>query len=80
MLFISSCYLYVGTSIHDKDFDSEYKERHVLAHFGFEEEINDNLEVFIQHTSMPSYSESLRENDSGWGVNEVGIRVKVKLY
>lgn len=66
--------------LHNKSEDSEYKEENFLTTFGAAQELNDNFEFYFEHTSMPFYLESLKEEDAGWGVNEIGARAKVKIF
>jgi len=91
---LSSCYLYGGAAIHDTAFDSEFKDSGYITTFGASQEVNNWSEVYIQHRSDPFYTENrtrynevcgrsicdYAKDNGGQGVNEAGLRLKVKLF
>ena len=72
-LLLSGCQLYMGAAVHDKSFDSEFKQERLLATIGASKDITENIEIFIEHTSQPTYEET------GYGISKVGIKLKAKL-
>lgn len=70
-LFLTGCQVFAGMSVHDTSFDSEYQEDGIIAVIGITEDINKNIEVFIEHHSMPRFSEKI-----GHGTNQIGIKFK----
>jgi hypothetical protein len=79
ILFLSGCQLYGGASIHDRSFDSEFKDDNVITTFGISQEFNiiKNITgvIFGEHDSMPFIDEV-----NGYGVNKVGSEVRMRLY
>lgn len=78
-IILTGCQLYGGASIHDRSMDSEYKEDGTITTFGASQEfiiIKDiNAELFVQHNSMPFVREK-----NGYGVNEIGGKIKMRFY
>ena len=72
-LLLSGCQLYMGAAVHDKSFDSEFKQERVMTTIGASQDITNNLEVYIEHLSLPTYKEK------GYGINQAGAKLKVKL-
>lgn len=68
---LSGCYLYLGSSYHNTDTDSEFKESGWIGSVGMAHEVNDNIEIFMEHSSMPM----IHEKD-GEGINEIGAKLK----
>ena len=74
LILLSGCQLYGGASIHDRAADSEFEEEKLIATIGASKEINENLEVYIEHLSQPMYEEN------GYGINQAGFKIKIKLF
>jgi hypothetical protein len=73
LFLLSGCQLYGGAYIHDKAMDSEFKQERLITTFGMSEDINKNLEIYIEHESQPLYDEK------GYGLNKLGFKLKTKL-
>ena len=89
---LTGCYGYMNASVHDRSFDSEFQEHGLITTFGVAHEINESIEVFIQHQSMPFYEEAadgygcenrecgVKIHNGGQGVNELGFRLKINIF
>lgn len=77
---LSGCHLYGGMSVHDRAFDSEFKEGKVITILGASQELNDNFEIYIEHLSMPFEKEKPNADGYGNGINQVGMKAKIKLF
>ena len=73
LLLLSGCQLYMGAAVYDKSFDSEFKQERLLTTIGASQDMTENIEVFIEHTSQPTYEEE------GYGISKAGVKLKVKL-
>ena len=80
LIFLSGCQLYGGAAIHDRSFDSEFKEDNVITVLGASQELNDNFELYIEHLSMPFERERPNSDGYGNGINQMGIKAKIKLF
>ena len=80
LIFLSGCHLYGGAAVHDRAFDSEFKEDNIITVLGASQELNDNFEVYIEHLSMPFEKEQANSNGYGTGINQAGIKAKIKLF
>ena len=80
LILLSGCQLYGGAAIHDRAFDSEFKEDNVITVLGASQELNNNFEVYIEHLSMPFEKEPSNSDGKGWGINQAGIKAKVKIF
>ena len=76
---LSGCHLYGGLGIHDTSFDSEFKEKGAIATFGISQELGSNVEVFVEHSSMPYVDETKTER-GGYGINQAGVRGRWKIF
>ena len=76
---LSGCQLYGGASVHDRSFDSEFKEDGLITTFGASQEfgIAEGIAgvVFIEHDSMPLYRET-----EGYGVQKLGFELRTRLW
>ena len=80
LIFLSGCQLYAAAGVHDRAFDSEYNEDKFIGTLGFSQELNDNFELYIEHSSMPLINELRKTDNKGHGVNQAGIKAKIKLF
>lgn len=74
LTLLSGCQLYGGMAIHDTSADSHFKEDRLIGSIGVSQEVTENLELFVEHLSMPTVTEN------GLGINQAGFRIKVELY
>lgn len=65
-LMLSGCFLYGGGSVHTFTKDSAFTDSMPLFTIGAGHDIDDNLNVYIQHKSQPF-------EDDGYGLNEAGF-------
>lgn len=80
LILLQSCILYAGLGVHDTSFDSEYQEDSYIGTLGVSQELTEHIEIYFEHSSMPFYEETRRDNGSKFGVNSIGGRAKVKLF
>jgi len=74
LILLSGCQLYGGMAFHDTSADSHFKEDKLIGTLGVSQEITENFELFAEHLSMPMITEN------GLGINQVGAKIKIKLY
>jgi len=74
LTLLSGCQLYGGMAVHDTSTDSHFKEDKMIGNLGLSQEVTENFELFAEHLSMPTVEEN------GLGINQVGFKIKVKLY
>ena len=80
LFLLSSCQIYAGMAVHDRAFDSEYQEDATIANIGLSQDVHENIELYIGHSSMPWFAEKDNGRGGGYGVNQAGVKVKYKLY
>ena len=74
-LLLSGCHIYGSMGLHDPSFDSEFKQEPLLATVGASHDMTEHATVYIQHQSQPASKEY-----DGFGLNEVGLRLRAKLW
>ena len=74
LILLSGCQLYGGMAIHSTTQDSHFREERFIGNIGVSQEIHENIDLFAEHLSMPTVTEN------GLGINQVGVKIKVKLY
>ena len=74
IFLLTGCQLYSGMAIHSTTQDSHFREEGFIANVGISQEVHKNIDLFAEHLSMPTVKEN------GLGINQVGIKIKVKLY
>ena len=72
---LSGCHIYGSMGLHDPSFDSEFKQRALLATVVASQDMTDNASVYVQHQSQPTSKEY-----DGFGLNEVGLKLKAKVF
>lgn len=72
-LGLSSCTLSGGFGLHDRSFDSEYREDNLVGWFQGDVPVTDNINLYARHESMPKYNEQDNGRGGGYGVNTFGI-------
>lgn len=80
LLLLSGCHLYAGATVHDRAFDSEFVEDNVITTFGASQELSENFEIYAEHLSMPFEQEQANSKGQGNGINQAGIKAKVKIF
>lgn len=74
LALLSGCQLYGGGSFHDTSMDSHFKEDRVIAVIGVSQQVHENIDIFAEHLSMPTVTEN------GYGINQIGFKIKYKVY
>jgi len=88
VVFLSSCVLRTGASLHDTMGDTYFRGGDVIGTVSLTQEITDTpFEIYIQHKSLLLKN---TESNCGWretscgsggrGLNEIGANVKFNLY
>jgi len=80
LFYQTGCHLYAGATVHDTAFDSQFNQDNLITTFGVSQELNNNFDLYVEHSSLTLKADTIDTNGGGHGLNQAGIRAKIKIF